>query len=85
VRKSAPAPQPKGDGEQRVEMTAVADDDPFREARIACLVADPVDIDAGREQAVRPSRMMCTTRNGVSAAISRRAGLPYAVPGWPRQ
>jgi hypothetical protein len=32
------------------KMTAVADDDPFREARIACLVADPVDIDAGREQ-----------------------------------
>src|SRR5882762_1051545 len=33
------------------KMTAVADDDRFREARIACLVADPVDIDAGREQA----------------------------------
>src|SRR5580704_6145189 len=40
----------KGDGEQRVEMTAVADDDPFREARIVSLLADPVDIDAGREQ-----------------------------------
>jgi hypothetical protein len=32
------------------KMTAVANDDPFREARIACLFADPVDIDAGREQ-----------------------------------
>jgi hypothetical protein len=31
-------------------MTAVADDDPFREARIVSLLADPVDIDAGREQ-----------------------------------
>ena len=40
----------KGDGKQRVEMTAVADDDPFREARIVSLLADPVDIDAGREQ-----------------------------------
>src|SRR6516162_6916659 len=44
----------KRDGQQGVEAAAVADDDTLHEAQAAGFVADPIEVDSGREQIGSP-------------------------------
>jgi hypothetical protein len=65
-------------GEECVDAAAVTHHQALADAQRAVLLDQGVEVPAGGDRSIRPSRMMRTTRNGVSARTTPPASPPTA-------